>query len=91
MTFDHGKSITIKKSDTLSNKFRNTQTWRNKRKSVLMMDKELCQLCIRNLYNTQDRRSNNLLIEVHHIEPIIEAYELRLDESNLNIIMCKSS
>ena len=52
-----------------------------------MRDKGLCQLCIRNLYNTQDRRFNNLLIEVHHIEPIIEAYELRLDESNL-ISLC---
>jgi len=54
---------------------------------LLISDKGLCQLCIRNLYNTQGRRFNNPLIEVHYIEPIIEAYEIRMDESNL-ISLC---
>jgi len=80
------KGITRKKSDTLSNKFRNTQAWRNKRKSILIRDKGLCQLCIRNLYDTYGRIYNNS-IEVHHIEPIVEEYELRLEDGNL-ISLC---
>ena len=80
------KSITIKKSDTLTNKFRNTQAWKKKRKIVFDRDKGLCQLCIRNLYDTYGRIYNNS-IEVHHIEPIVEEYELRLEDGNL-ISLC---
>lgn len=49
---------------------------------VFDRDKGLCQICIRNLYDTYGRIYNNS-IEVHHIEPIVEAYDLRLDEGNL--------
>ena len=80
------KAIIIKNSGSLSNKFRNTQAWRNKRKIVHDRDKGLCQICIRDLYDTLGRRFNNS-IEVHHIEPIVEAYELRLEDSNL-ISLC---
>ena len=81
------KGITRNKVNTVSSKFRNTQAWRNKRKSAHIRDKGLCQLCIRNLYNTYTRAYDNKLIEVHHIEPIVESYELRLDDSNL-ISLC---
>ena len=47
----------------------------------------MCQICIRNLYDTYTKIYDNKLIEVHHIEPIVEAYELRLDEGNL-ISLC---
>lgn len=80
------KTITRKKSDTIANKFRNTQAWKKKRKIVFDRDKGLCQLCIRHLYDTYGRIYNNS-IEVHHIEPIVEAYELKLDEDNL-ISLC---
>jgi len=80
------KGVTIKNSDTLSNKFRRTRKWRNKRNEVFQRDKGLCQLCIRNLYDTYGRIYDNS-IEVHHIDPIVEAYELRLDEGNL-ISLC---
>ena len=82
------KAIITKNSKygSLSNKFRNTQAWKKKRKIVFDRDKGLCQLCIRNLYDTYGRIYDNS-IEVHHIEPIVEAYELRLDEDNL-ISLC---
>lgn len=80
-----GKVARIK-PNTLANKFRSTQAWRDKRNSILIRDKGLCQLCIRNLYDTYGRIYNNS-IEVHHIEPIVEAYDLRLDEDNL-ISLC---
>lgn len=81
------KAITRINSGSLSNKFRNTQAWKKKRKIVFYRDKGLCQLCIRNLYDTSGRAYNHKLIEVHHIEPIVEAYDLRLDECNL-ISLC---
>ncbi|WP_158078706.1 primase C-terminal domain-containing protein [Clostridium puniceum] len=56
--------------------------WKKRRKIVFDRDKGLCQLCIRNLYDTYGRIYDNY-IEVHHIEPIVEAYELRLHEGNL--------
>ncbi|WP_026887169.1 HNH endonuclease [Clostridium beijerinckii] len=74
------------KPNTIANKFRNTQAWKKKRKIVFDRDKGLCQLCIRNLYDTYGRIYNNS-IEVHHIEPINENYDLRLEDSNL-ISLC---
>jgi len=79
-------AITRANSGSLSNKFRNTQVWKKKRKIVFNRDKGLCQLCIRHLYDTFGRIYNDS-IEVHHIEPIVEAYELRLEKSNL-ISLC---
>lgn len=54
---------------------------------MLQRDKGLCQLCIRNLYEIYGRPYNHKLIEVHHIEPINENYDLRLEENNL-ICLC---
>lgn len=75
------------KSDSLANKFRNTQVWKKKRRNILSRDKGLCQLCVRNLYDTIGRPYNHKLIEVHHIEPINENYDLRLEDNNL-ICLC---
>jgi hypothetical protein len=40
------------KADTIANKFRNTKAWRDKRSQIVIRDKGLCQICIRNLYDT---------------------------------------
>lgn len=80
------KATTRINSGSLTNKFRNTQAWKKKRKIVFDRDKGLCQLCIRKLYDTYGRIYDNS-IEVHHIEPIVESYDLRLDEDNL-ISLC---
>jgi 5-methylcytosine-specific restriction enzyme A len=84
------KAITRVNSGSLSNKIRNTQAWKKKHKIVFDRDNGLCQICIRNLHDTYARVYNNS-IEVHHIELIVEAYELRLDEGNLIIIVYLSS
>ena len=80
-------TVTRIKPNTQANKFRNTQAWRYKRNSILIRDKGLCQVCIRNIYNTFGRIYNHKIIEVHHIDPIMEVYDLRLDEDNL-ISLC---
>lgn len=75
------------KPDSLANKFRNSQVWKKKRKDILIRDKGLCQLCIRNLYETFGRAYNHKLIEVHHIELINESFDLRFEDHNL-ICLC---
>lgn len=67
--------------------FRNTQAWQRKRNNIKDRDKGLCQVCIRKLYNTL-KQYNYTDIEVHHITPLRENYELRLEDDNL-ISLCK--
>ncbi|MGG7215261.1 HNH endonuclease [Clostridium nigeriense] len=76
---------TYKKTE--EDKFRNTQAWKKKRNYIKDRDKGLCQVCIRKLYNTL-KQYNYIDIEVHHITPLREDYELRLDDDNL-ISLCK--
>lgn len=47
----------------------------------------MCQVCLRRLYNTIGRQYNFKDVSVHHIEPLDERYDLRLDSSNL-ITLC---
>ena len=70
-----------------ADKFRWTKAWQRKREEVKRRDKFLCQICIRKLYNTIKKYNYNDL-EVHHIVPIKEDYELRLEDSNL-ITLCE--
>lgn len=72
---------------TEEDKFRNTKAWQRKRDYIKDRDKGLCQVCIRKLYNTI-KQYNYIDIEVHHIEPLRESYDLRLEEDNL-ISLCK--
>lgn len=67
-------------------KFRWTKGWQRKRNEINKRDKYMCQICIRKLYNTQ-RQYNYTDIEVHHIETLAEAWDLRLEDSNL-ICLC---
>lgn len=70
-----------------ADKFRWSKAWQRKREEVKRRDKFLCQICIRKLYNTIKKYNYNDL-EVHHIVPIKEDYELRLEDSNL-ITVCE--
>lgn len=72
---------------TYIDKFRWTKPWQRKRKHINERDKHLCQVCIRELYNTQ-LKYNFTNIEVHHIDSIADAWERRLDDENL-ICLCK--
>jgi len=72
---------------TYIDKFRWTKPWQRKRKYVNDRDKHLCQICMRELYNTQ-LKYNFHNIEVHHIIPIKDNWDRRLDDENL-ICLCK--
>ena len=73
-------------TDSKANKFRNTKAWKDKSIEIRQRDKYLCVVCINNLYNTIYQYNFNKL-EVHHITPINEDYNKRLDNDNL-ITLC---
>ena len=74
------------KKSTKQNKFRSSYIWQEKRDEIRERDMNLCQVCIRDKYNT-DYMYNYESLEVHHIIPIEEDYSRRLDSYNL-ITLC---
>ena len=72
--------------DSNADKFRKTKAWTNKSVEIRQRDRYLCVVCINNLYNTINTYNYNKL-EVHHITPINEDYDRRLDNENL-ITLC---
>ena len=80
------KRVSTKKF-TLESKFRKSYQWTLKSKQIRQRDKYLCQICIRDKYDTNCLYNYNEL-EVNHIIPINEAYSLRLDDMNL-ITLCR--
>lgn len=83
------------KQTTEADKFRWTKKWQNKREEIKQRDLYLCQICIRELYNTRNKY-NTEQIEVHHNIPINEDYNKRLNNDNLLTVchthheMCES-
>lgn len=75
-----------KNGDRRSDRFRKTKAWTNKSIEIRQRDRYLCQVCLRNLYNTLSFL-NYKTVEVHHITPIEEDYDRRLDNDNL-ISLC---
>ncbi|YBZ93409.1 HNH endonuclease [Bacillus sp. AK031] len=57
-----------------------------KSKWIRARDKNLCQVCLLEQYNTQTKYNFNN-IEVHHIEPLKENWDKRLEDTNL-ISLC---
>lgn len=75
-----------KSGDRQSDKFRSTKIWQRKREEIKCRDKWLCQVCLRNKYNTVSFL-NHKTVQVHHITSIQEDYNRRLDNDNL-ISLC---
>ena len=75
-----------KKKDTQESRFRYTQKWKNKRKEIRERDRQVCQLCVRGLHDPERQFETNDL-SVHHITPVAEAWDRRLDGDNL-ITLC---
>lgn len=80
------KTYKKKNKDSKADKFRCTKVWTNKSLEIRQRDKYLCKVCINNLYHTINTYNYNKL-EVHHITPIEEDYNKRLDNDNL-ITLC---
>lgn len=80
------KPATTKKI-TYIDKFRRGRQWRHKSIEIRERDKYLCQVCLREKYNTR-LKYNFKGIEVHHIISIKDDWRRRLDNNNL-ISLCR--
>lgn len=74
------------KKATNQNKFRNTYIWQEKRNEIRERDMHMCQVCLRDKYDTEFKYTYDDL-EVHHIISLEEDYSKRLDSFNL-ITLC---
>ena len=79
------RPVTHKKVDDAV-RFRNTTKWQKKRTEIKRRDKYLCQICIREMYNTLYKYTYKDL-QVHHVIPIHKDGSKSLDSSNL-ISLC---
>ena len=77
----------IKNGDNQADRFRKTKVWTDKSIEIRQRDRYLCQVCLRNLYNTLNFLSYKT-VDVHHITPLSEDYKKRLDNDNL-ICLCR--
>jgi len=73
----------IRKKNTKANRFRSTTEWKDKSEEIREDSKYLCSICLDNNIYTYDD------LEVHHIEPLEENYERRLDNYNL-LCLCNA-
>lgn len=60
--------------------FRKSSKWVHKRLEILERDVHHCRLCE---YERAPRRYNPGRLSVHHIEPLAERWDLRLEDGNL--------
>ncbi len=80
--FDCGKRPVHSKFSA-QNAFRSTKAWQRKRAWIRARDMNLCRWCL----HEGKIEYNNL--SVHHIEPLEEAWEERLEDENL-ITLCSN-
>ncbi len=66
-------------------KFRNSRAWQNKREYIRQRDGYMCRICAVGYKDQIVRYEPD--ISVHHIEPLSEAWEKRLEDNNL-ICLC---
>lgn len=66
--------------------FHNSKKWQDKREEIKARDNYCCQVCARGSHNPS-RQYETEDISVHHIIPLVEDYEKRLDNNNL-ITLC---
>lgn len=75
-----------REKDKASDKFRKTKAWTNKSIEIREKSKYLCAVCLEGKYHTTDWL-NYKNLEVHHIVPVKEDYNRRLDNENL-VCLC---
>lgn len=66
--------------------FRRSSTWTDKSIEIRMRDNYMC-LCCKKLFEGTKEQFNTTDLSVHHIVPIEEDYEQRLEDNNL-ITVC---
>lgn len=85
--FDCGMKPQKSNRRSEQDRFRYTSAWQQKRDEIKERDRYLCQICLRNLYDTV-RQFNSEQLSVHHANKLNENYEQRLDNDNL-LTLCE--
>ncbi|MBR1751918.1 MAG: HNH endonuclease [Ruminococcus sp.] len=82
------KKSGFKKGGTPQDRFRGKQAWKNKRREIKQRDMNMCRLCLTGRF-TKDHKPVIVTdkLSVHHIRPLENAYEYRLDNDWL-ITLC---
>ncbi len=80
--FDCGKKPTHTKKRTHIVRFRSSGKWQRKRNIIISLDQGLCAMC------KKEGQYIYEYLEVHHIVPLSEDWDLRLDEDNI-ITLCE--
>ena len=70
-----------------ADKFRKTYRWHKKSEEIRKRDNYLCQVCLADIYNTDNIYNYNKL-EVHHITSLEEDINRCLDNDNLITLCC---
>lgn len=81
--FDCGRKPKRIKEGNKKDRFRWTMAWKNKREEIKERDLYLCVVC------KENGRIESKDLSVHHIEPLEERFDLRLENDNL-ITLCKN-
>jgi 5-methylcytosine-specific restriction enzyme A len=85
--FNCGKKPVRQKKSTPAEQFRRKWAWKKKSIQIRERDKGMCQVCIRNLYHTQQQYTFEN-IDVHHIIKLEVDITRGLDDDNL-ISVCR--
>ena len=85
------KILQRQKKRTETNKkiydFRRSETWKEKSREIKQRDRYCCQICIHGMYEP-DRKYETRDLSVHHIIPIAEDWDRRLD-TDILITLCR--
>lgn len=71
------------RSDSKAAAFRRTYIWQKKSKEIIRRDFHMCRICNEGSYGVFGIPGLVKLLHVHHIEPLVECFERRLDDDNL--------
>ena len=86
--FDCGKKPKYRKHGNETDRFHSSNQWTETARAIKERDHYLCKACRYNLDGEGVRYTTENL-EVHHIEPLAEAWGSRTDWSNL-ITLCRT-
>lgn len=68
--------------------FRSSGVWRRKAAAIRKRDKDTCLVCLDELRRTYHHSGSLSGTEVHHITPLSDNFDLRLEDENL-ITLCR--
>lgn len=73
-----------KARNSTADRFRHTSAWLKARERILDRDYHMCRVCNDGAYGTYAGTAyNSKGLSIHHIEPLAERYDLRLEDDNL--------